>query len=358
MAQTKAKDDEASQQAAPQVEALNVELAAQVREELGDERLVAMLRDMLLLRRFEEYAGRAYQRRKIKGFCHLYIGQEAVGVGAMAALTDVDKIVSHYREHGHALARGMDPNAVMAELFGKATGCTGGKGGSMHLFDAEKGFLGGWGIVGGQIALAGGVAFSQKYRDEDAACLCFLGDGAVHQGIVHETLNMASLWDLPLITIVENNRYAMGTSIERVAAVTELAKKSEPYNIVGETVDGQDIFAVYDAIKRARKRAVEEGRPTWLDVLTYRYRGHSMTDPAPYRTKEEVEEEQDLRDPIARMSNWMVSEGILSEDKVGELDDEVTQISKDAMAFADESDFPDPSVLTEDVYVEWPWDIE
>ncbi|WP_158542257.1 pyruvate dehydrogenase (acetyl-transferring) E1 component subunit alpha [Lujinxingia litoralis] len=358
MAKTKAKDEEIGQASGPQPEALNLELAASVREELGDERLVAMLREMLLMRRFEEYAGRAYQRRKIKGFCHLYIGQEAVGVGCMSALSDADKIVSHYREHGHALARGLDPNAVMAELYGKATGTTGGKGGSMHLFDASKGFLGGWGIVGGQISLAGGVAFALKYRGEKAACITFLGDGAVHQGIVHETLNMASLWDLPLITVVENNRYAMGTSIERVAAVTELAQKSAPYNIVGETVDGQDIFAVYDAIRRARKRAIEEGRPTWLDVLTYRYRGHSMTDPAPYRTKEEVEEEQDLRDPITRMSGWMVSEGILTEEQISAIDDEVTQQSKDAMTFAEESDFPDPAVLTEDVYVEWPWDIE
>ncbi len=341
-----------------QAQELDGELAATAREELGDERILEMLRTMVLLRRFEHHAGRAYQRRKIQGFCHLYSGQEAVAVGSLSAATMEDYIVSHYREHGHALARGMEPKAVMAELFGKVTGCAGGKGGSMHLYDVERRFMGGWGIVGGQIALGNGMAFAAKYREEEAVCIAYLGDGAVHQGIVHETLNMAQVWGLPLIAIVENNEYAMGTALERVSAVTDLEKKALAYDMAAETVDGQDVFAVYDAVKRARDRAVAGEGPTWMDIHTYRYYGHSMTDPATYRTREEVDEVKDLKDPIVRLSNWMIAEGMATQEEVDAIDDEMEELVKECVAFADESDQPDPSALTADVYVEWNADID
>ena len=343
---------------APQAEELDGECAAKMREELGDEKIVEMLREMVLIRRFEEHAGRSYQRRKIKGFCHLYSGQEAVSVGAFAALSDADYVVGHYRDHGHALSAGIEPNAVMAELFGKKTGCAGGKGGSMHLYDVEKKFLGGWGIVGGQSALAAGVAFAINYRQDDAICLTFLGDGAIHQGVVHECLNMAGVWGLPMVTIVENNHYAMGTAVERVSSTTDLEKKADSHQIYNEVVDGQDLFQVYDAVKRARLRGIEEGKPSWLHVKTYRYYGHSMTDPAPYRGKDEVQEQRDLRDPIVRLRKWVIEQEIVDQDEIDAIDDEMEQTVKDALAFADESPFPDESALTTNVYVEWPGEID
>ncbi|MBA2662918.1 MAG: pyruvate dehydrogenase (acetyl-transferring) E1 component subunit alpha [Bradymonadaceae bacterium] len=317
-----------------------------------------MFGDMVRLRRFEEQAGRAYQRRKIRGFCHLYIGQEAVAVGTMSALGEADSIVTHYREHGHALARGLSSNGVMAELFGKVDGYARGKGGSMHIFDASRNFYGGWGIVGGQIALGAGVAFANKYRGEKSVCVCFLGEGAIHQGIVHESLNMAAKWRLPLITIIENNRYAMGTSIERISAVTDLTKKAVGYDMFAESVDGQDVFSVHAAVKAAADRANNEGRPSFLEMRTYRYRGHSMTDPSDYRSKEEVEQEQDLRDPIVRLRNWIVANKLKSQDELNAIDDAMDRETKDAVEFADKSEFIDPSELTTDVYVEWPFDIE
>lgn len=339
-------------------ETLNPKSAAAARKDLGDEKIVEMLREMVLMRRFEQQAGRAYQMRKIRGFCHLYSGQEAVATGSISALTDDDYIVSHYREHGHALARGMDPKAVMAELFGKKTGSSRGKGGSMHLFDVEKKFMGGWGIVGGQIGLANGMAFAIQYRGDEAVCLTYLGDGAVHQGIVHESLNMAALWKLPLIVIVENNEYAMGTALERVSAVRELEKKALSYDMASATVDGQDVFAVYEAIKEARERAVNGEGPTWLDVHTYRYYGHSMTDPATYRTREEVDQVRDLRDPIVRLRNWVVAEGILTQEEIDAIDDEMDEVVKEAVKFAEESDFPSLDELTTNIYVDWPADID
>ncbi len=341
-----------------EAEELDAERAAAVREELGDDELVDMLRDMVLIRRFEEHAGRSYQRRKIKGFCHLYSGQEAIAVGSIRATTDADYIVSHYREHGHALAAGMGPKEVMAELYGKKTGCAGGKGGSMHLYDIEKKFMGGWGIVGGQTALGAGLAFAIDYRDDDAVCLAYLGDGAIHQGIVHESLNMAKVWGLPLVCIVENNQYGMGTAVDRVSSTTKLEKKADSHQIYNKAVDGQDVFQVYDAVTKARQRAIEEDEPTWLHLRTYRYYGHSMTDPATYRGKDEVQEQRDLRDPIVRLRNWLVEEEILGEDEIDGIDDEMDQVVKEAIAFADDSDFPDESALTSNVYVEWPGEID
>ncbi len=337
---------------------VNKGLGKQLLKELGKEKIIKMFEDMVRIRRFEEQAGRAYQMRKIRGFCHLYIGQEAVAVGTMAALSEADSIVSHYREHGHALARGMSSNALMAELFGKSDGCAGGKGGSMHIIDAERNFYGGWGIVGGQIALGAGIAFAHKYREEKAVCVTYLGEGAIHQGIVHESLNMAALWGLPLITIVENNGYAMGTSVERISAVTDLTKKAASYDMYAESVDGQDVFAVYQAIKAAVDRANNEGKPSFLEMHTYRYRGHSMTDPADYRSKEEVEEEQTHRDPIVRLRDWMLKNKVTDQEKINEIDDAMDAECKASIVFADNSPMPDVSELTTDVYVEWPFDIE
>lgn len=344
--------------AAPTEKELDAKLGKKLLKELGKERILKMFEDMARLRRFEEHAGRAYQRRKIKGFCHLYIGQEAVGVGAMQAITDDDYIVTHYREHGQALARGVDPNAIMAELFGKKAGTSGGKGGSMHIFDVERKFLGGWGIVGGQISLAAGIAFASKYRSENAVCLCFLGEGAIHQGIVHETLNMAAVWGLPLVTIVENNRYAMGTAMERINSVDDLRKKALSYDMDAYNCDGQDVFAVYSTIKKAVDRARDEGRPSFLDIQTYRYRGHSMTDPADYRSKDEVEREQDLRDPIVRLRHWLLINDIADEQTLDAIDEAMEEEAKAAVEFADQAPQPDVSELTTDVYVDWSWDID
>lgn len=356
MANSEASAEE--KKSVPKAQELDSEIADRAREALGDEKIISMLKDMVLIRRFEQHAGRAYQRRKIKGFCHLYSGQEGLGVGVMAALKEKDYIVSHYREHGHAIARGMTANSVMAELFGKETGCAGGRGGSMHLYDVEKRFMGGWGIVGGQIALANGMAFAAKYKEEDAVAINFLGDGAIHQGIVHESLNMAQLWKLPLITVVEDNEYAMGTALERVSAVTDLEKKALSYDMASELVDGQDIFAVWEAIGRARERGVSGEGPTWLHIKTYRYFGHSMTDPATYRTREEVDEARDLRDPIVRLRNWVIEKELLSQEKIDAIDDEMEEVVKESVKFADESDYPDVSTLTDHVYADWSWDFE
>ncbi len=337
---------------------LDEKLGARLRDQLGDDRLLEMYQTMTLIRRFEEQAGRSYQMGKIKGFCHLYIGQEAVAVGAMSALEARDYVVAAYREHGQAVARGLDPNKVMAELFGKAAGVSQGKGGSMHLFDTDKHFYGGWGIVGGQIPTATGVAFAAKYREEDAVCLCFMGDGTVPQGSFHESLNMASRWDLPVVYIIENNMYGMGTAYERISAVKNLASKADGFNMEGVLVeDAQDVFRVYDAVSEAVERARTQHRPTLLELRTYRYRGHSMSDPATYRTKEEVERERH-RDPIQRYTRWLVENDVRSEDDLKEIDAECKQRAKDAVKFADKADFPPAEALTEHVYTTWPAEID
>ncbi len=344
-------------EAARAASGLDEALAKQALEELGAERLVQMYREMLHMRRFEEQAGRVYQMGKIKGFCHLYIGQEAVAVGAMAALKPEDYVVSGYREHGQAIAKGVHPDAVMAELFGKVTGCSGGKGGSMHLFDVKSRFYGGWGIVGGHIPTATGIAFASKYRGEGAVCLCFFGDGAIHQGAFHEALNMASLWKLPVVFIIENNRYAMGTSLERSSAVTDLTLKAQGYNVEPIKINGQDLFEVYDKMKHAVALAREQGRPSLVDIATYRFRGHSMSDPAKYRTKDELDVELG-RDPIQQLHNWLVEHKLATDDALKQLDKDVKAEVKASIQFAEESPFPDDSALFEDVCVEWPFDIE
>ena len=305
-----------------------------------------MLRQMLLIRRFEEKAAEAYALGKIGGFCHLYIGQEAVAVGSMAALRSDDYVIASYREHGQALVRGIPPNAVMAELFGKATGCSRGKGGSMHLFDVAKRFMGGHGIVGGHIPLAAGLGFAVKYRGGDQVCLCFFGEAAVNIGAFHESLNMSAVWKLPVIFLCENNRYGMGTAFERVAAITDVAEHACSYDMQAETVNGMDALAVYEATQRAVQRARQGGRPTLLEVRTYRFMGHSMSDPlhGVYRTKEEVEE-QKKRDPITQLAHKLKDDGVLSQEGVDAIDVEVRAEVDAAVRFADESPDPAPDEL-------------
>jgi pyruvate dehydrogenase E1 component alpha subunit len=294
------------------------------------------LRDMLLIRRFEEKAAEAYALGKIGGFCHLYIGQEAVAVGVSAALRPDDYVIGSYREHGQALARGVPPRAVMAELFGKATGCSSGKGGSMHLFDVGRRFMGGHGIVGGHIPLAAGLGFAIKAQGGDQVCVCFFGEAAVNIGAFHEALNMASVWKLPVVFLCENNRYGMGTAFERVAAVT--------------VVNGMDVLEVQQAAQRAVQRARHDGHPTLLEVRTYRFMGHSMSDPlhGVYRTKEEVEEHKH-RDPISQLAHRLKDDGVLDDSALEALDADVRAEVEDAIRFADESPDPSPEELTRHV---------
>ena len=305
-----------------------------------------MLRQMLLIRRFEEKAAESYALGKIGGFCHLYIGQEAVAVGSLAALRDDDYVISSYREHGQALARGIPATAVMAELFGKATGCSKGKGGSMHLFDASKRFMGGHGIVGGHIPLAAGLGFAIRYRGGDQVCLCFFGEAAVNIGAFHEALNMASVYKLPVIFCCENNHYGMGTAFDRVAAVTDVVEHACSYDMAAELVNGMDVSAVYEATQRAVRRARSGGHPTLLEVRTYRFMGHSMSDPlhGVYRTKEEVEE-QKKRDPISHLVLALKEEGVLDDAALEALDQEARAVVEEAVKFAEASPDPDPSEL-------------
>jgi pyruvate dehydrogenase E1 component alpha subunit len=311
------------------------------------------LRQMLLIRRFEEKAGEAYSLGKIGGFCHLYIGQEAVAVGSLGALGRDDYIVCSYREHGHALARGMSARSVMAELFGKAAGCSGGKGGSMHLFDAAIGFLGGHAIVGAHIPLATGMGFAIKYRETDQVAVCYFGEAAVNNGAFHEALNMAALWKLPVIYLCENNRYGMGTALERASALYDISERACSYDMVNEVVDGQDVLTMNAAMERAVQRARHEKLPTLLEVRTYRFMGHSMSDPihGHYRTKEEVENQR-KRDPIAVWSQRLIEDGLIDEPAVRAMDKSVVEEVEDAYQFADQAPDPDPEELFTHVYAD------
>ena len=309
------------------------------------------LRQMLLIRRFEEKAGEAYSLGKIGGFCHLYIGQEAVGVGCLSQLRPDDYIVTTYRDHGQALARGMTARAVMAELFGKATGCSKGKGGSMHLFDASLGFLGGHGIVGGHIPLAAGIGFAIKYRQKDQVAICFFGEAAINNGAFHEALNMAGIWKLPCIFICENNRYGMGTALDRATATWNISERAASYDMAREVVDGQDLLEVMAAMDRAVVRARRPAAPTLLEIRTYRFVGHSMSDPihGHYRTKEEVEAHR-LRDPIVLWTEKLKADGLIDDEALLKMDEEVKAEVQDAYDFADQSPDPEPSELWTDVY--------
>ena len=315
------------------------------------ERYRSWLRQMLLIRHFEEKAGEAYSLGKIGGFCHLYIGQEALAVGTLAALRPDDYVVSAYREHGQALARGMSARSIMAELYGKATGCSKGKGGSMHLFDASLNFMGGHGIVGGQIPLGAGFAFAAKYRGTDQVSLCYFGEAAANIGAFHETLNMAGLWKLPVVFVIENNGYGMGTSVGRSSAITDLYERAASYNMPGVVVDGQDVDKVKAATDTAVERARKESQPTLMEIRTYRYVGHSMSDAAhgTYRTKDEVDEYRQ-RDPIGVLERRMREAGLLDDAGLKALNDEVLAEVDDAVKFAEESPDPAPEELWTDVY--------
>src|SRR5438128_5128396 len=296
------------------------EPAAQLDEDRDT--LVKVFHQMLLLRRFEEKCAESYSLGKIGGFCHLYIGQEAVGVGAISLLRRDDYVLTSYREHGQAIAKGISPEAVMAELYGKRTGCSHGKGGSMHMFDKDVNFLGGHAIVGGQIPLATGVAFAAKYQETDQVTLCFFGEAAVNQGAFHESLNMAQLWKLPCIYICENNQYGMGTSPERAMSFQDIAQKARAYEIAAEHVDGMDVLAVRAATERAVERARKQSLPTLLEVRTYRFMGHSMSDPGKYRTRAEIEKHQE-RDPLKLFSEALKKNEIVNDSQLAEIDKQV-----------------------------------
>lgn len=308
---------------------------------------------MLLQRRFEERCAEAYALGKIGGFCHLYIGQEATGTGAIAALREDDYVVTTYRDHAQAIARGVSPRAVMAELFGRSDGVSRGKGGSMHLFSREHNFLGGHGIVGGHIPLATGVAFAIKYRGRDQVCLCFFGEAAVNNGAFHEALNMAGLWKLPVIYVIENNRYGMGTALERASAINDIAERARAYDMPRAVVDGQDVLAVRQVVGEAVERARTEQVPTLIEARTYRFMGHSMSDAVSgtYRSKAELEEHV-KRDPITVLRTVMQERGEIDDAGVAALDAEVRAVCEDAWAFADASPEPPVEALTEDVLVD------
>ena len=306
---------------------------------------------MLLMRKFEERAGQLYGMQKIKGFCHLYIGQEAVVAGAMSVLKPEDNMITAYRDHAHALAKGTPANEVMAELYAKATGCSKGKGGSMHMFDAKHRFFGGYGIVGGQIPLGAGIAFAEKYNGTKNVTVCYMGDGAVRQGAFHETLNMAMTWKLPVIFVIENNDYAMGTSVERSSNVTELYKLGFAYEMPSEAVNGMSVEAVHEAMEKAVAHARDGKGPYLLEIDTYRYKGHSMSDPAKYRTKEEVDEYK-AKDPVEATLRVIREMNYASDAEIEEIGKRVKDIVEDAVKFAEESPYPDPSELYHDVYAQ------
>jgi pyruvate dehydrogenase E1 component alpha subunit len=320
--------------------------------EATKDELLQYYRDMLLIRRFEERAGQLYGMGLIGGFCHLYIGQEAVVVGMQAALKDGDQVITAYRDHGHMLAAGMTANGVMAELTGRSGGYSKGKGGSMHMFSIEKAFYGGHGIVGAQVSLGTGLAFANKYRSDGKVCLTYFGDGAANQGQVYESFNMAALWRLPVVYIIENNQYAMGTSIQRSSSETHLYKRGISFNIPGEEVDGMDVVAVREAGKRAVERARAGEGPYLLEMKTYRYRGHSMSDPAKYRTKEEVDEKKAKHDPIELVKKMLIDAGHADEAALKEIDREIRTVVSDSATFAQESPEPDPSELMTDIYID------
>jgi pyruvate dehydrogenase E1 component alpha subunit len=316
------------------------------------EEILTFYRDMLLIRRFEEKAGQLYGMGLIGGFCHLYIGQEAVVVGMQAASEEGDTVITSYRDHGHMLACGMDAKGVMAELTGRRGGYSKGKGGSMHMFSREKGFYGGHGIVGGQVPLGTGLGFAHKYRGDGKVCMCYLGDGAINQGQVYESFNMAALWKLPVVYVIENNKYAMGTSVQRSSAGTELYKRGVAYGITGERVDGMDVMSVRKAGAAALAYAREGKGPFILEMMTYRYRGHSMSDPAKYRSKEEVAKMRQEHDPIDRLREHILTGKIADEAKLKDFDREIKDIVSAATEFAQQSPEPDPSELWTDVLVE------
>jgi len=319
--------------------------------EFSKENYLFWYESMQLMRKFEEKAGQLYGQQKIRGFCHLYIGQEACAAGAYTALDKEDKWITAYRDHAHPLVLGSDPKAVMAELFAKETGISKGKGGSMHMFDKEHHFFGGHGIVGGQIPLGAGIAFAEKYNKTKNLCICFMGDGAVRQGAFHEALNLAMLWKLPVIFVIENNGYAMGTSVQRTSNVHELYTLADSYDMPAEPVDGMSCEAVHKSVAVAADRARKGEGPTLLEFRTYRYKGHSMSDPAKYRSKDEVEEYK-RRDPIEVVKKTILDGKMASQKELDAIDEKVMATVEESVKFAEESNYPDPSEAMHDVYAQ------
>lgn len=315
------------------------------------ETYIKWYKDMLLIRKFEEKTGQLYIQQKFGGFCHLYIGQEAIVVGTASACEPGDKHMTAYRDHGHPIALGTDPRVLMAELYGRKTGCSKGKGGSMHFFDKSKNFMGGHGIVGAQIAMGAGVGFAEKYKGTKNVAFVSMGDGAVRQGALHETFNMAMMWKLPVVFIIENNNYAMGTSVQRTTNVTDLSKIGLSYDMPSKVVNGMRPEDVHNAIEEAAKRARNDGGPTLLDIRTYRYKGHSMSDPQKYRTKDEVTEWIE-QDPILHVLDTIKENKWLKEKEIEEINDWVKKEVSESVKFAEESPYPDAEELYEDVYIQ------
>lgn len=313
--------------------------------------LKKLLKEMLLIRHFEERAARGYGLKKIGGFLHLYIGEEAIAVGSVAALDlKKDYVLTAYRDHGHALACGMDPKAAMAELYGKIDGCSRGKGGSMHFFDVEKHMIGGNGIVGAHIPVSTGYALKIKYREEDGVVACFFGDGAIHQGSFHESLNLAGIWNLPIVYICENNHYGMGTDFRRVSSVTDFSVMGKSYDIPGKQINGMDALEIYEETKKSVEDARKNGQPHFIEARTYRYKGHSATDPAKYRTKDELEEYKH-QDPILILKKQMFDAELLDNEEFDAIDDDVKETVKKAAQFAEDSPEPEVETLYEDLWV-------
>jgi pyruvate dehydrogenase E1 component alpha subunit len=346
-----AKDENGGGVDPSNVAAVKEARVGEVKHSLPDkETCTTVLQKMMLIRRFEERAGEMYAKAKIGGFLHLCIGEEATVVGATQALRETDYLMSTYREHGQALARGTDASAVMAELFGREGGCSSGRGGSMHLFDWDKRFLGGYGIVGGSLPLSAGVALACDYMETEDTILSMMGDGATNQGTFGETMNLAALWKLPVVFVVINNQFGMGTALHRHSAVTDLSLKSEGYGVPGTRCDGMDVLDVHSVVTGALACAREERKPQLVEAVTYRYRGHSMADPEEYRSKEEVEEWRE-RDPIKAFANRLIDEGVFTEDDVKQFDEKALEVVDEAVQFADNSPFPDLDSLYDDIYV-------
>ncbi len=312
------------------------------------QQLLKFYEQMLLIRRFEEKAGQLYGMGQIAGFCHLYIGQEAVAVGMQSVVSEKDAIITAYRDHGHMLACGSDPKTIMAELLGRADGCSKGKGGSMHMFDLAKGFYGGHGIVGAQVSIGTGIAFALKYNETKAVCFAYFGDGAAHQGQVYESFNMASLWKLPVVYVIENNQYAMGTSLARHSSTKDLYKRGESFGIPGVSIDGMDVLKVAEAAKKAKDYVLSGNGPILLEVKTYRYRGHSMSDPGLYRSKEEVNDYKEHHDPIESLKDLILSSRFAEEEELKAIDKKIRNTVQEATDFAQNS----PEPLVEDLYTD------
>ena len=347
-----AKPDEVEQDAGFKLHSLQDAHEKQKRYDANSEEKLAFYRQMLLIRRFEERAGQLYGLGLIGGFCHLYIGQEAVAIGLQSALdNDLDSVITGYRDHGHMLAYGIDPNVIMAELTGRQAGISKGKGGSMHMFSTEHKFYGGHGIVGAQVALGGGLALAHKHRKDGGICLAYFGDGAANQGQVYETFNMAALWKLPIVFVIENNGYAMGTAVKRSSAETEFYRRGTAFQIPGMDVDGMDVLAVRNAAEIAFAHVRGGGGPVLMELNTYRYRGHSMSDPAKYRTREEVQDVRDHKDPIERLKKELLEAG-QSEDDLKAIDKEIRARISISADFAENSPVPEPAELYTDVLVE------